>query len=142
MVGERGSICPTNWSLPDFTKQVGEKNGTAPSYNNLTAAYDIVANTEGGVNRILSIPLSFPRAGSFGDGGLNDRSSSGNGYYWSSRPSSSAYSYLLYFGSTADINRGNVNARRGGRSVRCVVGEMEGPCPFHEVLNLWYYSSI
>ena len=36
----------TNWSLPDFTDQVGVINGTAPSYNTLTAAYGIVRDTE------------------------------------------------------------------------------------------------
>ena len=78
-------------------------------------------NTEGGVNRILSIPLSFPRAGVFGDGGLSSRSSSGSGgVYWSSRSSGGTGSYLLNFDSTANIYRYNV-ARRVGGSVRCVV---------------------
>ena len=122
---EDGSICPTNWSLPDFTDQVGVKKGTAPSYNNLTAAYGIVANTKEGVDKILAMPLSFPRAGGFYDGGLRDRSGPGNGYYWSSRPSSGTSAYFLYFGSTAVIYRGS-NARRSGRSVRCVVAGTTG----------------
>ena len=81
---------------------------------------DIVANTEGGVNRILSISLSFPRSGSFGDGGLGVRFSSGHGVYWSARPSSGAGSYSLVFSSTATISRYDYT-RRDGRSVRCVV---------------------
>ena len=108
------------WGLPDFAEQVGVVSGTDPSYNNLTAAYGITADTEAGVNRILASPLSFPRAGYFGGGGLGARSGSGYGYYWSSRPSSGANAYYLDFSSIANIRRLNVT-RRLGWSVRCVV---------------------
>ena len=96
-------------------------NGKGYGFAVRCVARNIVANTEGGVNRILSIPLSFPRSGYFSDGGLYVRSSSGDGNYWSSRPSSGTGSYYLSFGSTASISRDG-NTRRGGRSVRCVVG--------------------
>ena len=73
----------------------------------------------------MAIPLSFPRAGSFYDGGLGNRSGSGYGDYWSSRPSRGAGACVLGFNSTADIYRLN-NTRRAGRSVRCVVAGTTG----------------
>ena len=71
------------------------------------------------------MPLSFPRSGGFYDGGLNVRSGSGYGVYWSSRPNSGAYAYDLSFYSTANINRNN-RTRRFGGSVRCVVAGTTG----------------
>ena len=117
------SICPTNWTLPDFDAQVGTTVGTNASYNNLTAAYHITVNTETGVNIILGSPLSFPRSGSFVDGTLWNRSASGYGSYWSSRPYGGVNAYSLVFGGTADIGQGNYT-RREASALR---GRLIGP---------------
>lgn len=56
--------------------------------------------------------------GNANSGGINNVGS--NGYYWSSTPGSSAYTFILYLGSSG-ANPSDGNYRYRGYSVRCLM---------------------
>ena len=107
---EVNSICPKGWMLT--TNETMDMH----SYNFvLKRVYNKVSNNI----TIGQLPLSFPSAGYYYYGSLNDRD--GHGYYLSSRAYKSDSIYYLYFYATGlSTQRTSYAQKLYGYSVRCV----------------------
>ena len=109
------SICPKGWRLP----RSGGGNTENGSFNNLLNQYGLTSSPTSGNNNIATSPLYFVRSG-FAEpdsAGNRLRSAGYDGWYWSSRASSSGYVYSLRFDTSVTLSGAS---RYRGASVRCM----------------------
>lgn len=126
------SICPKGWRLPSSGNQNDTSAASATGYKKgdiyrLDTAYGANLESTFTVNSAIfynnagpGTTPNFLLAGFYDTNAFNNGGPRGN--YWSSSSASSISAYYLYFNSNI-VSAGNINSRKRGFSVRCVLDD-------------------